>query len=129
MFGRTVDVVENTVVGNVYLAIRPRLEVAFFFVVQFAALNVTLFIDHREAMALQYQNHDFDPVARTPGVGFNPGTGGNIPDGSNRLWEWLKVFGAENTVHNCYGNGGTACQKYWDQSPTGKPEFVKVPQS
>ncbi|PIB62983.1 hemagglutinin repeat-containing protein [Pseudomonas sp. 2822-17] len=84
----------------------------------------------REKMALQYQNHDFDPVARTPGVGFNPGTGGNIPDGSNPVWEWLKVFGAESTVHNCYGNGGEACRKYWTSSPTGKPEFVKVkPQS
>lgn len=85
--------------------------------------------EQRDALILKYQNHDFDPVARTPGVGFNPGTGGNIPDGSNRLWEWLKVFGAENTAHNCYGNGGPACRKYWDHSTTGKPEFVKVPQS
>jgi filamentous hemagglutinin len=85
--------------------------------------------EQRDGLILQYQNHDFDPVARTPGVGFNPGTGGNIPDGSNRLWEWLKVFGAENTVHNCYANGGEACRKYWSHSPTGKPEFVKVPQS
>lgn len=85
--------------------------------------------EQRDGLILKYQNHDFDPVARTPGVGFNPGTGGNIPDGSNRLWEWLKVFGAENTVHNCYANGGEACRKYWNHSPTGKPEFVKVPQS
>lgn len=85
--------------------------------------------EQRDGLILQYQNHDFDPVARTPGVGFNPGTGGNIPDGSNRLWEWLKVFGAENTAHNCYANGGEACQKYWNHTPTGKPEFVKVPQS
>ncbi|WP_411378966.1 hemagglutinin repeat-containing protein [Pseudomonas sp. MPB26] len=86
--------------------------------------------EQRENMGLQYQNHNFDPVARAPLVGFNPGTGGNIPEGSNRVWEWLKVFGAENTAHNCYANGGEACAKYWTNSPEGRPQFIRVkPQS
>jgi filamentous hemagglutinin len=82
--------------------------------------------EQREAMALQYQNHNFDPVARTPGVGFNAGTGGTIPEGSVRVWEWLKVLGGENTVHNCYGDGGPACQPFWRDSPDGVSHFVRV---
>ncbi|KIH84136.1 hemagglutinin repeat-containing protein [Pseudomonas batumici] len=79
----------------------------------------------REAMALQYQIHAFDPVGRFP-VGNNPGTGGTIPDGSNRVWEWLKVLGGENTVHNCYGHGGDTCKPFWSDSPDGMPHFVRV---
>ena len=82
----------------------------------------------REAMALQYQNHNFDPVARTPGVGFNAGTSGTIPDGSVRLWEWLKVLGGDKTVHNCYGKGGDNCRPFWMDSPDGMSHFMRVKQ-
>ncbi|WP_183132047.1 hemagglutinin repeat-containing protein, partial [Pseudomonas syringae group genomosp. 3] len=80
----------------------------------------------RDAMVLQYQIHNFDPVGRAPLVGFNPGTGGTIPDDSNRLLEWLKVFGGDTTVHNCYGKGGEACKVYWRDSKDNLPHFVKV---
>ncbi|WP_412548626.1 hemagglutinin repeat-containing protein [Pseudomonas sp. MWU13-2105] len=79
----------------------------------------------RDSMALQYQIHNYDPVGRIP-VGLNPGTGGTIPPGSNAVWEVLRVLGGDNTVHNCYGNGGVACRAYWEDSPTGKPHFVQV---
>lgn len=80
----------------------------------------------REAMTLAYQNHNYDPVARSLGVGFNPGTGGTIPKGSNPLWEWVKVFFADESVHNCYLSASAGCAKYWEGSKEGRSEFVKV---
>jgi filamentous hemagglutinin len=44
-------------------------------------------------------NYDF--VGRV--LGGNPGTGGNIPTGSNPVLEFIKMMGGESTVHNCYG--------------------------
>ena len=80
----------------------------------------------REAMELRYQNHNLDPVARLPLVGFNPATGGTVPDGSVRVWEWLKVLGGDKTVHNCYGNGGPACKPFWKDSTDGVPHFKRA---
>lgn len=85
-------------------------------------------VEQRDAMALQYQNHNFDPVARAPLVGFNAGTGGTIPEGSNRLWEWLKVFGGDKTVHNCYGKGGELCKPFWSDTKDGAAVFKRVKQ-
>ncbi|MBD8190767.1 hemagglutinin repeat-containing protein [Pseudomonas fluorescens] len=82
--------------------------------------------EKREEMALQYQNHRFDPVARTPGVGFNPGTGGTLPPGSNPVLEWLKVFYAGESVHNCYGAAGPGCAVYWKDFKENRSQFVKV---
>jgi filamentous hemagglutinin len=65
-------------------------------------------------------------VARSLGVGFNPGTGGTIPKGSNPLWEWVKVFFADESVHNCYLSASAGCAKYWEGSKEGRSEFVKV---
>ncbi|SEH91559.1 filamentous hemagglutinin [Pseudomonas asplenii] len=79
----------------------------------------------KDAMVLQYQIHNYDPVGRIP-VGLNPGTGGTIPPGSNAAWEILRVLGGDRTVHNCYGNGGLACRVYWGDSPDFGPHFVKV---
>ncbi|WP_112196364.1 hemagglutinin repeat-containing protein [Pseudomonas sp. LG1E9] len=80
----------------------------------------------REAMELRYQNHYLDPVARLPLVGFNAATGGTVPDGSVRLWEWLKVLGGDKTAHNCYGNGGDACKPFWGDSTDGMPHFKRA---
>lgn len=80
----------------------------------------------REAMELRYQNHTFDPVARLPLVGFNAATGGTVPDGSVRVWEWLKVLGGDKTVHNCYGKGGEACKPFWGDSTDGMPHFKRA---
>lgn len=85
-------------------------------------------VEQRDAMALQYQNHNFDPVARAPLVGFNAGTGGTIPEGSNRLWEWLKVFGGDKTAHNCYGKGGELCKPFWSDTKDGAAVFKRVKQ-
>lgn len=80
--------------------------------------------EKKNEMVVQLQNHKTDPVGGW--IGWNPGTGGTIPDDSNTLKEIKNVAGGKYTVHNCYGNGDAACQKFWQDMPEKKPELVPV---
>lgn len=90
--------------------------------------------EEKDRAMLMFQNHDADPVGRWTMVGNNPGTGGTIPQGGSTLAEQVRVLGGENTVHNCYGNGGVKCEKFWNDSPEkrpvsqpARPELLKIP--
>jgi len=73
---------------------------------------------------LNFMNHSADFVGGW--IGRNPDTGGSIPEGSNFVWEALRVIGGENTVHNCYGNGGNKCENLWQDSPNNNPILQPV---
>lgn len=80
--------------------------------------------EKKNEMVVQLQNHKTDPVGGW--IGWNPGTGGTIPDDSNALKEIKNVAGGKYTVHNCYGNGDPACQKFWQDMPDKKPVLSPV---
>ena len=55
-----------------------------------------------------YQStHDYDFVGRF--LGWNPGTGGMIPENSSGIVQFFKTFGGTATVHNCYGPKDPKC--------------------
>jgi filamentous hemagglutinin len=67
---------------------------------QQAANNLSL-LSGGQQTSIALQNHADDFVGTL--IGRNPATYDKRPDGSNRLLEWLKVFGDAPTVHSCYG--------------------------
>jgi filamentous hemagglutinin len=71
------------------------------------------------SMILTFQNHYLDPVGNLNG--FNPATGGSLPEGSSVFSEFLNVMGGAVTVHNCYAAGVAACAKYWKDGPVSQP--------
>ena len=81
------------------------------------------------AMILTYQNHIADPVGRW--IGWNPATGGTIPEGSSWFEEVRRALGGTNTSHSCYGVGPDQCKPLWiDQpgaNPLSKPPLPSIP--
>jgi filamentous hemagglutinin len=74
-------------------------------------------------MVLQFQNHTADPVGGL--IGWNPSTGGTIPDGSSPGNEAFNAVTMQpTTVHNCYGLGPTQCQQFWQDSPKKQPQLL-----
>lgn len=71
---------------------------------------------------VQWQNHADDFVGRL--IGGNPATYDQRPAESNRLNEWIRMFGAAPTVHSCYGTGAAS-----PQCPDvyGRPVPIQVP--
>lgn len=64
-------------------------------------------------------NYDF--IGRI--LGENSGTGGKIPDGSSVIQEFIKMFGGNETVHNCYGGSPECNEKYGKENV---PELIYV---
>lgn len=76
-------------------------------------------------MVLMFENHVADPVGRF--IGWNPPTGGSVPDGSSVLKEMLRALGGQGTSHNCYGIGGSnRCSQLWGDMPQGIPMLKPV---
>ncbi len=53
---------------------------------------------------VQLENHAADFVGSL--IGANPPTWDQIPPGSSKAQEWIRMLGDAPTVHSCYGNGG-----------------------
>lgn len=80
----------------------------------------------RANMVLKYEVHSYDPVGRLFFMGNNPGTGGVIPEGSTYLKELGNVFTGATTMHSCYGNGPSACARYYTDMKEMRPVLVPV---
>ncbi|MDR1163489.1 MAG: hypothetical protein LBM17_06625 [Candidatus Accumulibacter sp.] len=46
-------------------------------------------------------------------LGGNPATGGALPEGTNSVFEFFKIFYGDFTPHNCYGSAPVGCAGYW----------------
>ena len=68
------------------------------------------------------QNHKDDFVGTV--LGGNPATYDKVPDGSNKIKEWINMFNEQPTVHSCYG--GNAPEKCTGENAYGKPQSHEV---
>lgn len=68
------------------------------------------------------QNHAADFVGRL--IGGNPATYGESYEENGLIKEWIKMFGASPTVHNCYGGANQACDDAY-----GEAISINVPSS
>jgi len=65
------------------------------------------------------QNHANDFVGVL--IGGNPATYSTRPEGSNKLFEGIRMFTNNKSVHNCYQDGGKPCVERY-----GDPRTVKI---
>jgi len=64
------------------------------------------------------QNHADDFVGIL--LGGNPATYSTRPEGSNKLFEGVRMFTKSNSVHNCYQTGSDDCRKRYGDARTVK---------
>ena len=62
------------------------------------------------------QNHKDDFVGTI--LGGNPATYDKVPEGSNKIKEWINMFNDQPTVHSCYGAGTRECDTAYGGSAT-----------
>lgn len=62
------------------------------------------------------QNHKDDFVGVV--LGENPASFDAVPEGSNKLKEWVNILKDSPTVHSCYGNASKACGDAYGQAKT-----------
>jgi filamentous hemagglutinin len=77
------------------------------------AANLLYSLSGHRQDSINFQVHQDDFVGTI--IGGNPSTGGQTPDGSNKLASWYKMFNNPATAHSCYGSGGgkSPCEDYW----------------
>ena len=80
------------------------------------AANLMDYLSGGAVTGVNLQNHDSDPIGswlgRNPSGGYDKVTDGGSPLGESLYVIWGALFD-EKTVHNCYGNGGPDCTKYY----------------
>lgn len=65
------------------------------------AANLLGWLSNGTSTVVTLQNHADDFVGNI--VGGNPATYDQRPGDSNRIKEWIRIFGDAPTVHSCYG--------------------------
>jgi len=69
------------------------------------------------------QNHKDDFVGTI--LGGNPATYDKVPEGSNKIKEWINMFNEQPTVHSCYGKGSDKCDTAYGQASATKIKYEK----
>jgi len=67
------------------------------------------------------QNHKDDFVGVV--LGDNPASYGAVPEGSNKLKEWVNILKESPTVHSCYGSGSEKCDGSYGKASTMEVQF------
>lgn len=94
---------------------------------QVAANMLDQMSDGKQSVVL-LQNHADDLVGRFFLIGNNPKTYDKHPTESNRLLEWMRIFGDAPTVHSCYGTGAVSieCRPSYGIPVTHKIESARI---